>query len=116
VTGNELDAYPRQVRAVVERFFASPEDAYGFVGVTTTEIEALGFEQRKTEDATAPLEARLATFEAELLDALDLFALQHDEIDSYGDEFAKQLYGEVISTLMALRALWRCIPELRIPE
>lgn len=112
MTGHELDGYPPQIRAVLERFFASPEDAYALVGATT-DTQPLGLETKEIEKTTTPLEARLATYEAELLDSLDLFARQHDDIDSYGDDFAKQLYGEVISTLMALRELWRCVPELR---
>jgi hypothetical protein len=55
---------------------------------------------------------RLATLEQTLLESLDLFAAQHDEIDAYGPEYASQLRREVIATLIALRELWRCVPEL----
>jgi predicted oxidoreductase len=47
-----------------------------------------------------------------LLDHLDLFSRQYDEIDVYGDEYAHQLRGEAVATMIALRELWRFVPEL----
>jgi hypothetical protein len=65
------------------------------------------------EDPNEALMSRLATLERYLLNSLRLSAQQHEEIDLWGDDYAKQLFGEVLSTLIALRELWRCVPELR---
>ncbi len=110
VTANELDAYPPEVRAAVKRFFTSPEDAYVFVGVKAAAERSLGLEQKETEDIATPLEARLATFEAELLASLDCSRVSTTRSTHTGTS-SRNSSMEVVATLIALRGLWRCAPD-----
>jgi hypothetical protein len=106
-----FDSLPREVQAAIDRFFDTRES--GLMMLARPGEEGW-LDVRKSEDASAPLLSRVSILERTLLDHLDLAAQKHDEIDSYGEEYATQLRGEVVSTLIALRELWRCVPELRL--
>jgi len=98
---------PSEVDAVLDRFFGERSVGLSILGRGDSILERKG-----PADPGTPMLERLRMLERTLLDALALMAQQHDEVDSYGD-YARQLYGEVVATLVALRELWRCAPELR---
>jgi hypothetical protein len=108
--GLPFEALPSEVQAVVDGFFDTRESGLLVLGEGE---DRSGLEAVQPEDVTTPILERIAIAERRLLDHLDLAVQQQHEIDTYGAEYAIQLRGEVISTLIALRELWRCVPELR---
>jgi hypothetical protein len=103
------DAYlPDEVDAVLDRFFSERSTGLSILGRCDSILAP-----NAPADTATPMIERLRMLERTLLDSLALMAQQHDEIDALGDEYAPQLYGEVVATLVALRELWRCAPELR---
>jgi hypothetical protein len=111
VASDRYDTLPREVQRVIDRFFDSRES--GLLTVFgPSEDDPLFVDRAPNADPATPLIERLQALQRTLLDHLDLFVRQSDEIDLYGDEYAQQLRGEALATLIALRELWRFAPEI----
>jgi hypothetical protein len=111
VESGRYETLPHEVQRVIDRFFDSRESGLLVLFGPSAE-DPISLDRAEGADPTASVLSRLEMLQRTLLDHLDLFSRQYDEIDVYGDEYAHQLRGEAVATMIALRELWRFVPEL----